>query len=248
SVITKIYADVAALNPAPSFVASTGDYVFASANGTQAGPQLDLYLSARAQFRGVLFPALGNHECTGATASNCGAGNADGTPNNYNAFLSKMLGPIQKPDPFYAIDLHATDNTWTAKLVFVAGNAWNASQATWLETTLARPTTYTFVFRHEPSAASTAPGVGPSDQIIGQHPYTLLIVGHTHTYEHYSSRFRQVVIGNGGAPLTGSKNYGFGVFSQRADGAIVVDMIDATTGGTDPAFRFGVKADGSPAP
>jgi hypothetical protein len=68
-------------------------------------------------------------------------GNADGTPNNYNAFRSKMLGPIQKTDPYYAIGLHALDNSWTAKLVFVAANAWSATQATWLETTLAQPTT-----------------------------------------------------------------------------------------------------------
>jgi len=53
-----------------------------------------------------------------------------------------------------------------------------------------------------------------------------------------------VVIGNGGAPLTGSKNYGFAVFSQRSDGAIEVDMIDANTGLTDPSFHFAAKPEG----
>ena len=81
---------------------------------------------------------------------------------------------------------------------------------------------------------------------MAQHPYTLAIVGHTHTYEHFSGR--EVIIGNGGAPLTGSKNYGFGVFGQRADGAIQVDMLDYSTGLADTRFRFAVKPDGSPAP
>ena len=61
---------------------------------SQAGPQLDIYLQARARFPGPLFPALGNHECTGATSSNCGAGAADGVTANYSAFLEKMLAPI----------------------------------------------------------------------------------------------------------------------------------------------------------
>jgi hypothetical protein len=58
-----------------------------------------------------------------------------------------------------------------------------------------------------------------------------------------------VVIGNGGAPLTGNKNYGFGIFSQRPDGAIQVDMIDYQTGNAVGGyFHFAVKPDGTAAP
>ncbi len=245
-VITKIYGGIQAFAPRPSFVVSTGDYVFASSFGTQANPQLDLYLGARAQFSGPNFPALGNHECTGATASNCGPGTTNGTTNNYGAFLAKMLGPIGKTEPYYVIDIDAVDRSWTSKFVFVAANAWTSTQATWLDTTLARPTTYTFVIRHESHDATAAPGVGPSEQIMAAHPYTLAIVGHTHTYEHFSGR--EVIIGNGGAPATSGKNYGFGIFNQRPDGAIQVDMIDYSTGASDTRFRFAVKADGSAAP
>jgi hypothetical protein len=245
-IITKIFSTIDALPAKPPFLVSTGDYMFASTYKSEAGPQLDLYLGARAKYSGTTFAAMGNHECTGATASNCGPGSTDGTTSNYAAFLSKMLGPIGKTDPYYAIRVDAPDASWTCKIVFVAGNAWSDAQASWLDGQLATATTYTFVVRHEPSAANTAPGVTPSDQIIGAHPYTLMIVGHTHTYER--SAGKQIIVGNGGAPLSGSKNYGFGMVSQRADGALDVDMIDYSTALADSLFHFALKADGSSAP
>ncbi|AKV00746.1 hypothetical protein AKJ09_07409 [Labilithrix luteola] len=246
TIIDKIYGDIQAFTPRPAFVVSTGDYMFASSFSAESGPQLDKYLAARAKFDGPLFPAMGNHECTGGTTSNCGPGAPDGVTNNFTSFLNKMLGPIGKPDPYYVININATDHSWTAKFVFIAANAWSTAQESWLNTTLAQNTTYTFVIRHESRMANTAPGVKPSEQIMAQHPYTLAIVGHTHTYEHPSGR--EVIIGNGGAPLTGGKNYGFGVFSQRPDGAIQVDMVDYASGSSDMQFRFAVKPDGSPTP
>lgn len=246
AIIDRIYTDVEAFSPHPSFVINTGDYMFASPYGSEAGPQLDLYLKARAKYSGPIFPAMGNHECTGSTTSNCGNNNKDGITNNYTAFISKLLSPIQKTDPYYEIRVDATDGSWTSKFVFVAANAWDSAQSAWLDTTLARATTYTFVVRHESHSANTAPGVTPSETIMAKHPYTLAIVGHTHTYEHFNGR--EVIIGNGGAPLTGSKNYGFGLFSQRSDGSIQVDMVDYQSGATDGQFRFAVHADGSSAP
>jgi hypothetical protein len=54
-----------------------------------------------------------------------------------------------------------------------------------------------------------------------------------------------VTIGNGGAPLGGATNYGFGMIGQQSDGTIAVDMIDLDTGLSDPTFHFVVKADGT---
>ena len=108
------------------------------------------------------------------------------------------------------------------------------------------PPTYTFGVRHEPRIANTAPGVTPSEAIINAFPYTLAIVGHSHAY--FKSGPKQVTIGNGGAPLTGGVNYGYGLVQQRNDGAIQVDMVDYGTGQPDLGFRFAVKPDGSPAP
>ena len=245
AIITKIWADVAALPVVPPFAVSTGDYMFAAPGSGQTAPQLDLYLGARAAFPNPWFPTMGNHECTGMTASNCGAGTVDGMTSNYTDFLAKLLGPIGQTNPYYAIHIKATDGSWTAKFVFVAANAWTADQATWLDTAMAEKTTYTFVVRHEPAHASAAPGVGPSEAIMAKYPYTLALVGHTHTYGH---RGAEVIIGNGGAPLTGAANYGFGMVSQRPDGALAVDVIDYSTGLADSAFHFAVKADGTPAP
>ncbi len=249
-VITTIYADIRALEPRPAMVVSTGDYVFAApaprGGDSQASPQLDIYMQARARFPGALFPALGNHECTGATSSNCGRGAADGVTANYTAFLEKMLAPIGKTEPYYAIDIAGADATWTAKFVFVAANAWSSAQEGWLDSALARPTTYTFVVRHEPASATSAPGVTPSERLMARYPYTLAIVGHSHTYAHDSEAPRQVLVGNGGAPLS-SKDYGFAIFSQRPDGAIDVDMLQWQTLNADPSFHFTVRPDGSAA-
>jgi hypothetical protein len=246
AIIDQIYTHMQALAARPAFVVSTGDYNFSSTSSGESDVQIGLYMAARAKYTGAFFPAMGNHECTGATASNCGDGNVDGITRNYNAFMTQMLGPIQKQQPYYAIDLKATDGAWTAKLVFIAGNAWSSAQAAWLETALSAPTTYTFIVRHEPKDTTQAPGVSPSEAIMAQHPYTLALVGHTHTYYHFPGR--EVLVGNGGAPLSGSKNYGFAIVSQRPDMALEVDMIDYASGLRDSRFHFAVKPDGSPTP
>jgi len=247
TVIATIFRDLQSLDPAPPFAVSTGDYIFASARGGQAGPQLALYLRARAVFSGTVFPAMGNHECTGATASNCGPANADGMTENYSQFLATMLAPLGRTRPYYSFDIGASNGSWTAKFVVVAANAWDSDQAVWLEASLARPTTYTFLVRHEPASAAAAPGVIPSEQILARYPYTLAIVGHSHTYARTGPR--EVTIGNGGAPLTSpSANYGFGLVQQRTDGAVQVDAVDYATMKRDPSFGFAVNPDGSVAP
>jgi hypothetical protein len=243
AIIDQIYSDITALNPQPLFSVSTGDYQFANPSGTQSAPQIDLYLAARAKFPGVFFPAMGNHECTGATASNCGSGNTDGLTSNFNNFLSMLLAPIKQTSPYYAINVNAQDSSWTSKFVFIAANAWDSGQSSWLSGVMALATTYTFVIRHESTGTSGPPGVSPSDTIIDGFPYTLLIVGHTHTYEHPSTK--EVLFGNGGAPLTGSNDYGYGLFSQRSDGAIVVDAIDYQSGAADASFHFVITPTGT---
>ena len=239
AVITKIWSDVNALSPMPPFVLTTGDYMFASTTGSEQAPQLKLYTGARAGYSGVDFPAMGNHECTGATASNC----ASSTTTNMSEFMSQLLGPISKTKPYYSINVNSPTNAWTAKFVFVAANAWDSTQSSWLSSTLSQSTTYTFIIRHESATASTAPGVSPSEAIMKQYSYTLSIVGHAHTYSHPSTK--EVLFGNGGAPLT-SGNYGFGLFTQRSDGAIMVDAYDYSTLKADPNFHFVVKPDGTP--
>jgi hypothetical protein len=246
SIIQQIFKDVQAASPSIPFSLSTGDYQFASTSGSESAPQLALYMAARALYSGVTFPAMGNHECTGATASNCGPGSTDGTTANYDNFIKTMLSPIGQTNPYYSVNINSTSGTWTSKFVFIAGNAWDSTQSSWLSTTLAVSTTYTFVIRHEATEADTAPGVSPSDSIIAKYPLTLEINGHTHTYEW--SDTNKVIIGNGGAPLTGSGDYGYALIQQQSDGDITVDMIDYMSGKADSSFHRVLTPSGSLAP
>ncbi len=237
TIIDKIYSDIAAASPAIPFVVSTGDYMFASTYGSssQSQPQLDLYMTARSKYPGVLFPAMGNHECNGSTDSNCGPGGYEGETANYTNFIKTMLAPIGQSNPYYSINVQGPGGAWTAKFVFIAANAWNSTQSSWLSSTLAQKSTYTFIVRHESSYANTAPGVSPSDSIIAGYPYTLLIVGHTHSY--YWENPKQAIVGNGGAPLSGSGDYGYGLVTQQSDGSIAVDMIDYQTLSADSYYH-----------
>jgi len=246
AVISTIYRTMNGVSPRPAFAVATGDYQYASRSGGEASAQLGLYVAARAAYGGALFPAMGNHECTGLTASNCGAGNADGTSAPYRAFVANLLAPIGQTRPYYEVDVVSNDGSWTSKLLVIAANAWTADQAAWLDGAMGRKTTYTFVVRHEGSAATAAPGVVPSEGILAAHPYTLALCGHTHTYDRPA--VREVIVGNGGAPLSSpTKGYGFAVISQQPDGSVAVDMIDYATGRADPRFHFALRADGSPA-
>jgi len=242
TIIETIFSDIAARSPQPSFVVSSGDYQFANPSGSQSAAQLSLFMAARSKFPGPWFPAMGNHECTGYTASNCGSGNTDGVTTNYSSFLQTMLGPLNQTKPYYSIKVNATDGSWTSKFVFVAANAWDSTQSSWLETTLAEATTYTFVIRHEAAEANTAPGTTPSETIVGKYPLTLEICGHTHDVSKSGNR---IVMGNGGAPLTGSGDYGYGLVTQRSDGNIIVDSINYQTGAADSSFHFVVTPTGT---
>jgi hypothetical protein len=252
SIITKIYQDIEAQSPRPVMTVSTGDYMFASTGSSStADQQASLYVQAQKAFSGPSFPAMGNHECgvgsgcSGSTECNCGPSNSGGATANYKAFMSQLLAPISQTLPYYAINVSAQDKSWTAKFVFTAANAWDSAQQSWLTTTMAQKTTYTFVIRHEASDATPPlpPGVAGVDGVIANYPYTLMINGHAHTYYWYYGNPNKVTIGNGGAPLT-SKSYGYGLIAQRCDGAIVGDMIDYQSGAADSKFHFVITPDG----
>jgi hypothetical protein len=198
----------------------------ANPNGNEAKPQMDLYVAAMKRFSGPVFGSLGNHECTTGTTSNCAPPAA--TNNNYKAFVNGILKPIGKTKPYYEIPFNDTKGGWTAKLLVTACNAWDSAQKTWLENALKRRTDYTFIARHEPKG-STAPCNNQMDAIITASGvrYTMLLVGHVHNYNHSG---KQLLEGCGGAPLSGSANFGFATITQRADGDVRVRQYDSTTG------------------
>jgi hypothetical protein len=243
-IISLIYQDVEAEFPPAEFAISTGDYMFATPSGSSGDAQLGLYLGARAGYSGTVFYALGNQECTGATSSNCGAGADDGLTQNYSAYLSRMLAPLNQTKPYYSVRVDHTGGAWTSKIVVIAANAWSSDQAAWLESAMSVSTTYTFVVRHEGSYATSAPGVPASALILANHPYTMMIAGHSHTLS-YTDGSRELIVGIGGAPLSGAVDYGYVIAARQTDGTIVFYAIDYAT---RAVFRtFSVFPDGSPA-
>ena len=232
-VISQIYTDIQGLSPRPQFVVGTGDYMNADPYlGQQASPQAQLYTQAAAVFTGQIFPTMGNHECLTITSSNCCPTCSGGTPSNYTAFLTDLLGHFGLPNqlPYYSVSMSSSDptNPWTAKFVFVAANAWDDGQSTWLRGILAQPTTYTFVVRHEPDYDnSSCTGCGASDAIVKAFPYTLLLTGHDHTFKTVPAS-SELVVGVGGAQLDSSSadQYGYVVCSQEPGGNIACQESD----------------------
>jgi hypothetical protein len=251
AVITKIYQDIEALTPHPDFSVSAGDYMFATPGRGQAAPQAALYVKAARNFSGQVFPAIGNHECTGYTKSDCGPNGPDQITENYTSFLNDILGGfgIKQKLSYYTIHINSSDTTnpWTAKFVFVAPNAWDSDQAKWLNDALGEKTTYTFVVKHEPYYdANACPGCGESDAIIKNYPATLLIFGHTHTYQYIAPN--QLVVGNGGAPLDSTQDhFGFIQCRQQMDNTIQCQENDYDNVGHSsyPDSLVTVKPDGS---
>ncbi len=223
--VTKIYDEIQALNPRPQFVVATGDYMFASPSGNEGRPQMDLYLAARRHFTGPLFGSLGNHECSGGVASNCAP--APSSNNNFKAWMDGVVKPLGKTLPSYEVPFSDTAGHWTAKLLIIACNAWSPAQKTWLAAALGRRTDYTFLARHEPMG-STAPCNTEMDAMLKASGtrYTMLLVGHVHNYAHSG---KQLLEGVGGAPLTGTANFGFATVEQRLDGGVRVRQYDSTT-------------------
>ena len=175
-------------------------------------------MAARAGFSGPFYPAMGNHECTGYTDSNCGAGNPDGITKNLTAFESTMLAPIGETAPYYT-------ETWRPATVAGPRSSWSSRvtrgrrrKSTWLTGELAKPTTYTFVVRHESVSDMSQTKCTASQTIVKAQPLTLLIVGHTHEYSHEKSD-KEIINGIGGAPLTSGTNYGYTIVSRPAGGS-----------------------------
>ncbi len=226
AIITSLFQQIAAQSP--QLVVGTGDYMFASTtNDSGVQTQLGDLLGAEQAFGGPIYHAMGNHECTGATASNCPNGNETA---NVRAFMSKLV-PAGTTQPYYRVDVDT--GAGTAKLVFVAANAWSQAQADWLEAQLSDPTAYTFVVRHEAASITETNGAVASEAIVQKHPLTLELLGHTHRYEKVDER--HIISGNAGAPLSGG-HYGFVLVDLLTNGNLSVSEIDQATGSASDTF------------
>ncbi len=228
AIITSLFQQIAAQSP--QFVVGTGDYMFASTtNDSGIATQLGDLLGAEHAFAGPIYHAMGNHECTGATASNCPNGSETA---NVRAFMSKLV-PAGTTTPWYRVDVDT--GAGTAKLVFVAANAWSQAQSDWLEQQLSDPTAYTFVVRHEAASITETNGAVASEAIVQKHPLTLELLGHTHRYEKLDAK--HIISGNAGAPLSGG-HYGFVLVDLLANGDLSVSEVDQATGAVGDTFTI----------
>jgi hypothetical protein len=215
------------------FVVGTGDYMFAN-SASVVSAQVDMLLSSEAPFKGPVYHTMGNHECTGATASNCPNGNETA---NVQYFMGKLV-PSGTQTPWYRVDVDTPMGK--AKFIFIAANAWSSAQESWLQTQLADQTAYTFIARHEPndSHGSGAPGLQPTMTMLAGQTYTLLLQGHSHEYNHYPGT-NEVISGNGGAPMSSysGSSYGFLLVEQQADGTISVTEIEEASGNATDTWK-----------
>lgn len=226
AIITSLFQQISAHSP--QLVVGTGDYMFASQTNTASvATQIGDLLGAEKAFSGPIYHAMGNHECTGATASNCPNGNETA---NVQAFMSKLV-PAGTTTPYYRVDVDT--GAGTAKLIFVAANAWSQAQSDWLDAQLAEPTAYTFVIRHEAATITETNGAVASEAIVKQHPLTLELLGHTHRYEKIDDR--HIISGNAGAPLSGG-HYGFLLVDLLTNGNLSVSEVDQSTGSVTDTF------------
>ncbi|HEY4220363.1 MAG TPA: metallophosphoesterase [Myxococcota bacterium] len=200
--IEQIYQEIAALKPAPQFVVSTGDFMFASNGSGEADKQMSLYMKAAKQWQGPLFAAMGNHECATITSTNCTS-----PSKNMAAFEAALVKPLHKDKPWYVLHFRAVDDPGlTVKIIVTACNAWDREQRAFFDKSIEEASTYTVVVRHEPHGELMAPCIPDQDAAIDRHPIDLLLAGHIHTFAHDHS---EVIVGNGGAPPTSSQPYGF---------------------------------------
>jgi hypothetical protein len=120
----------AAATPA-QFAVSTGDYMYASTEAS-ATIQLGKLLQAESVFgERPIFHVMGNHKCMGPASSNCPNGTE--LP-NVRAYQMMLVPYSQRP--YYALSLQASMGE--AKFVVIAANAWDATQAAWLDEQLSR--------------------------------------------------------------------------------------------------------------
>jgi len=234
-IVSQIFSQISSRSP--QFVLGVGDWMFAS-DYDHAANQLDQLLASEQAYSHFVFHALGNHECEGWTTSNCPNGHESG---QVLAYFEKLWTFSDKT--YVRFDVQTS--LGRAKFVIVAPNAWSDAQETWLTQTLDDPTDYTFVVRHEPPSADTAPGVPPSEAIIKSHSdITLILYGHYHEYRRISTN--EVISGNGGAPLSTGGFFGYLYVEQLDDGTIQVT--EHKKDSDEVQDQFVLMADGTSVP
>jgi hypothetical protein len=254
--IQAIYQDFNGLSPKPLAVVATGDFQ-EDGDSASATSQIDDYEAAITVFTGPTYPAMGNHECVSTSITTyCSTASGGYTTVNFTAFM-QMLTDLSIPntngEPYYYETLTAPNGD-TAKFVITAAQAWDTTQVSWLNTTLAIPSTFTFLARHEPDDATGCSNATatPNDNTTNSCPFiadvqtainnapvpvTLKLTGHTHELR-FDTYNDAIVSGAGGVAIEAGCttsdtiycNYGYVYCQEMTDKTFLCSAYDWQSG------------------
>ena len=210
---------------AVQFVVETGNHSYA--NSLQSAQvQMALYTQATKHFANPWYLSEGNHDCWNQPTALCLPGSQ--AP-SFLAFM-QALAPVSRV-PYYTF--HVRTPHGRATFVVIAGNSWDATQAAWLEKTLAiadRNAKYTMVVSNHPLDDAFFPPAGAISAIVRQHKFALFMSDSLAMYRHHPNA-RDFILGLGGAPLANGQGfYGYGIVDQLSSGRLQVSIFDLRSG------------------
>ncbi|MBS2033062.1 MAG: metallophosphoesterase [Deltaproteobacteria bacterium] len=220
------------------FALDLGDHMYVCNNDASiANQQMSLFVQGTQHFGGTWFMTEGNHECMGSGSGYCPTGSSNV---NFQAFLAAISNISSTP--YYSVNIQTS--LGLATFVFVADNSFDNAQQTWLQNTLATADSnakYTIIAKHHPEGDSSVAANSTIMSIIRQHKFALLLTGHAHKYEHQTTDSgRDLVLGNGGAPLISSGTFnGYGMIDQLSNGQLQVSIYDVASGSLQDQWSVG---------
>jgi hypothetical protein len=227
TIVNQIYTDFTELSPRPLAVIATGD--FQEEGDSNPTSEIGDYENAIAIFApyGPTYPSMGNHECVSTNILTYCEVSGPNSSNNTSAFTAYMgmMSTLTSQHPTwfptstngqpYYYETITAPNGDSAKFVITAANAWDSNQVAWLGTTLAIPSTFTFIARHEPDDAvgctdstandnttSNCPFIADVQTAINAAtvPVTGKLEGHTHDIR-FDTYNDAIVSGSGGVAI-----------------------------------------------
>lgn len=239
-VVQQIVASMSTKDVA--FALDTGDHVKIGKSDTVSDAQryanqmMQLYTGATGALGKPWYLTMGNHECWD-NKNLCD--NSDAVLQIFMGYVQQQLGTVE---PYYTFDVQTPRGV--ATFVFVADTAWDATEATWLESALSHGdgSAYTIVAKHVPSTNTSDFSTNADEMaIIEAHKFALLVDSHAHLYSHSGEGGREVTLGLGGAPLANQAvdSYGYGLVEQQADGTLKVTEYDAALDAPKDSFVVG---------
>ena len=199
AIVTQIFQRIVARDP--DFALFSGDvlYTFNPPDGGSGAAQIDQFLSARDLLDRPFAPALGNHE-------------DDDTVNI--PVWSQKFRVLQ----YYSFTVHT--NAGDVQFIVADDTYWNSTQLNQIKTWLSSSAPYHIVLKHHPTDSSEITET-TWQQIVAQYPPTLVLTGHSHTYDHPHPN--ELVLGTAGAPLANAApGYGYAMVDQIAGGGFQV--------------------------